>query len=75
MDPVKLFSTNVPILYPLKTSENYRFSDVFRGYGIGTLDENGLNNDGERCHHQFDHVTNFYYCQELTRNLLNLPEL
>ena len=25
------FSTNVPLLYPLKTSENQRFFDVFRG--------------------------------------------
>ena len=25
------FSTNVPLLYPLKTSENWRFPDVFRG--------------------------------------------
>ena len=24
-------STNVPLLYPLKTSENLRFSDVFKG--------------------------------------------
>ena len=37
------FSTNVPLLYPLKTSENLWFSDVFRGYGSGTLVENGLN--------------------------------
>ena len=29
--------TNVPFLYPLKTSENQRFSDVFRGYTNGTL--------------------------------------
>ena len=36
------FSTNVPSLYPLKTSENRRFSDVFRGYRIGTLVENGV---------------------------------
>ena len=36
------FSTNVPLLYPLKTSENQRFSDVFRGYRSGTLVENGL---------------------------------
>ena len=36
------FSTNVPLLYPSKTSENRTFSDVFRGYGIGTLVENGL---------------------------------
>ena len=33
------FSTNVPLLYPLKR----RFSDVFRGYRSGTLVENGLN--------------------------------
>ena len=36
------FSTNVSLLYPLKTSENLWFSDVFRGYGSGTLVENGL---------------------------------
>ena len=36
------FSTNVPLLHPLKTSENPRFSDVFRGYRSGTLIENGL---------------------------------
>ena len=28
---------NVPLLYPLKTSENQRFSGVFRGYRNGTL--------------------------------------
>ena len=33
---------NVPILYPLKTSENLWFSGVFRGYKIGTLARNGL---------------------------------
>ena len=37
------FSTKVPLLYPLKTFENRRFSDVFRGYRSGTLVENGLN--------------------------------
>ena len=31
------FSTNVQPLYPLNTSENLRFSDVFRGYISGTL--------------------------------------
>ena len=35
------FSTNVPLLYPLKTSGNLRFS-VFMGYRSGTLAENGL---------------------------------
>ena len=37
------FSTNVPLIHPLKISENFRFSDVFRGYRNGTLVENGLN--------------------------------
>ena len=36
------FSTNVPLLYPLKSSENLRFSDIFRAYKSGTLVENGL---------------------------------
>ena len=36
------FHANIPFLYPpenvpLKTSENRRFSDVFRGYKKGTL--------------------------------------
>ena len=31
------FQANVPFLYPLKTSENLWFSDVFRGYRKGTL--------------------------------------
>ena len=37
-----LFSTNAPVLHPLKTSESFRFSDVFSGYGSGTFVENGL---------------------------------
>ena len=32
----------VPLLYPLKTSENQRFSDVFRGYINGILAWNGV---------------------------------
>ena len=36
------FSANVPLLYPLKISENRRFFDVLRGYRSGTLVENGL---------------------------------
>ena len=36
------FSTNIPLLYPLKTLENRRFSDVFRGYRCATLIENEL---------------------------------
>ena len=31
------FQANVPFLCPMKTSENQRFSDVFRGYKKGTL--------------------------------------
>ena len=34
--------TAVPFLNPLKTSENLRFSDVFRGYEKWTLGNNGL---------------------------------
>ena len=45
--PINPFPTNVPLLYPLKTSENRRFSDVFGGggggYRNGTLVENRLN--------------------------------
>ena len=36
------FLANVPILYPLKTPENQRFSSVFRRYKIGTLARNEL---------------------------------
>ena len=36
------FSINVPFIYPLETSENLRYSDVFRTYRSGTLVENGL---------------------------------
>ena len=36
------FQVNVPFLYLLKTSENQRFSDVFRGYRKGTFTWNGL---------------------------------
>ena len=36
------FSTNFPLLYPLKTSEKLQFSDVFRGYRSGTLVQNGV---------------------------------
>ena len=39
------FLANVLILYPLKISENQRFSDVFRRYKMGTLVRNGLRNN------------------------------
>ena len=32
------FSSSVTFLYPLETSENHRFSNVFRGYRNVTLD-------------------------------------
>ena len=41
-DLLKLIQVNVPFLYPLETSENLGFSDVFRGYGKVTLVWNGL---------------------------------
>ena len=34
------YSPSVTFLYPLKTPENLRFSDVFRGYRNVTLGEN-----------------------------------
>ena len=36
------FHANVPILYPLKTPENQRFSHVFKGYKMETLARNSL---------------------------------
>ena len=39
---LKSCSTNVLLLYPLKLSENQRFSDVFRGYRSEALVGNGL---------------------------------
>ena len=36
------YSPNVTFLHPLKTSENRRFSDIFRGYRNVTLREYGL---------------------------------
>ena len=41
-EKINPFLANVPILHPLKTPENERFSDVFRGYKLGTLATNGL---------------------------------
>ena len=38
------FLANVPILYPLKTPENQRFSGVFREYKMRTLARDGLIN-------------------------------
>ena len=34
---VNTFLSNVPFSHPLKPSENLWFSDVFRGYKMGTL--------------------------------------
>ena len=36
------FLVNVPILYSLKTPENFRLSGVSRGYKMETLTRNGL---------------------------------
>ena len=38
----KPFLSNVPILNPLKTPKNQKFSGVFRGYKMGTLAGNRL---------------------------------
>ena len=39
---VSTYLPNVPILFPLKTPENQRFSGVLRRFKIGTLARNGL---------------------------------
>ena len=39
-ETINQFLANIPILYPLKTSENRKFSGVFRGYKIVTLGRN-----------------------------------
>ena len=39
---VNPFPANVPILHSLKTTENQRFSGIFRGYKMGILARNGL---------------------------------
>ena len=36
------FLPNISFIYILKTSENKKFSDVFRGYKKGTLKRKGL---------------------------------
>ena len=46
---IKPFITSGLILYPpLKTTENQRFFGVSRGYKIGTLVRNGLNQHCEK---------------------------
>ena len=40
------FVPKAPFLYPLKTSKNLRFSDVFRGQRKGALGTNGLKEEG-----------------------------
>ena len=59
---VNPFSTNVPLLYPLKT-ENFRFSDVFRGYRSGTLVENGLTTNKTMCNAIINGFFTTYYGQ------------
>ena len=36
-DHPNTFQTNFPFIYPLKISQNHRFSDVFRRYKKGIL--------------------------------------
>ena len=40
------FQVNALFLYPLKTSENQTFSDVFQGDRIGTLTRDWLKDNG-----------------------------
>ena len=39
--PINPFHANVPFLYPLKMSENQRFSDIFEDMEIGHWREKG----------------------------------
>ena len=42
LNTINSFSTNVPLLYPLKKSENLRFYDILREVYSEKLVENGL---------------------------------
>ena len=53
------FSTNVPLLYPLKTSENIGFLDVFREYRRGKLVENWLSFQINSQFKNFETIENF----------------
>ena len=52
------FSTNVSLLYPLETSENFRFSDVLRRYRSGTLVENGLSDNSNQTRIKVSSISN-----------------
>ena len=55
------FLASVPILYPLKISENQIFSGVFRGYRIRTFARNGLSVDDK------------YICEVITTKMFERP--
>ena len=63
------FLANVPILYSLKTPENQRISDVFKGYKIGTLARYGLI---KRRKKRTNYITNVFpsmnYCKVSRKN-------
>ena len=49
------FSTNITLLYPPENIKNWKFSDVFGGYGSGTLVKNGLKESLKGRNHQDFH--------------------
>ena len=53
------FSTNVSIMYPLKTSENLQFSDIFRGCRSETLVKNDGLNQGFLTFQALENLLNF----------------
>ena len=78
MKQINSFLANVPILYLLKTSKNQKFSCVFRGYKMGTLAKNGLNDEIQNslsetmityktCYYQLWPSIHFFIC--MRRNL------
>ena len=69
---VNPFSTNVSFLYPLQTSENWRFSDVFEGYRSGVLIENGLNT--VTMHANYSYITLYKICANISSVLTSTPQ-
>ena len=56
-------SASVPTLYPLKTAENLRSSNVFWGYEIGKFGRNGLNTTFWK---------KLYFCMKYCYNLVGI---
>ena len=58
---VNPISANALFLYPLKTSENLRFSDVFKGYRNVVLAWKGLMGEFSMLIVKFEHLTTYWW--------------